>query len=96
MPFAAGPMTPWIVIGSVFVGIIFLILFFLFISFFGLWIQCKTTGTKIGFFDLIFMKFRKVHVGTIVRAAILSKQAGLPVTRKDLENHFLSAQTFLS
>jgi uncharacterized protein YqfA (UPF0365 family) len=66
-----------------------LILFFVFISFFGLWIQCKTTGTKIGFFDLIFMKFRKVHVGTIVRAAIISKQAGLPIGRSELENHYL-------
>ncbi len=79
----------FIAIGVVIVAIIFLIFFFLFISMFGLWIQCKTTGAKIGFFDLIFMKLRKVHVGTIVKAKILSVQAGLPMQTKELENHFL-------
>jgi len=82
-------MSTIIGIGIAFLVILGLIVLFVFISFFGLWIQCKTTGTKISFFDLVFMKFRKVHVGTIVRAAILATQAGLPVTRKDLENHFL-------
>lgn len=82
-------MHPIIIAMIVIAAVVGLILFLVFISFFGLWIQCKTTGARIGFFDLIFMKFRKVHVGTIVRAKILSVQAGLPMQTKDLENHYL-------
>lgn len=82
-------MHPIIIAAIVVAGIVGLILFFVFISFFGLWIQCKTTGARIGFLDLIFMKFRKVHVGTIVKAKILSVQAGLPMQTRELENHYL-------
>jgi len=82
-------MHPLVIFGIVILGIILLITFGVLVSFFSLWIQCKTTGAKIGFLDLIFIKLRKVNVGTIVRAKILTVQAGLPMSTRKLENHFL-------
>ena len=71
-------------------AIVNLILFFVFISFFGLWIQCKTTGVRIGFFDLVFMKFRKVHVALIVKNAIKAHVKQVNVSHRDLEAHYLA------
>jgi uncharacterized protein YqfA (UPF0365 family) len=87
--FAADPQIwPWIVGG---VGLVlFLILLFIFFSFVQLWIQCKLTGAKIGFLDMIRMKLCKVDYAMIVRQNIALVQAGVRVSTQEMEAHYLS------
>lgn len=75
--------------------IIILILFFVFMRFFRLWIQAKTTNAKISIFDLLGMTFRKVNPSVITRTKIMAVQAGLDeastgITSKSLEAHYLA------
>jgi uncharacterized protein YqfA (UPF0365 family) len=79
------------------VVLVFLALFFgvamlvVFVKYFRLWIQSKTTGAGIGIFDLLGMSFRKVDARVIVRSKIMAVQAGLEdVTTKALEAHYLA------
>ncbi len=72
----------------------FLIFFAVFARYFRLWIQSKTTGARIGIFDLLGMTFRKVNPTVIVRSKIMAVQAGLTdetgITSKTLEAHYLA------
>lgn len=84
----------WVLLGA---GVIFLlaILFLaIFARFFGLWIQCWSTGAGIGLFDLVMMTFRKVNPAVIVRSKIMAVQARLtesyPISTRALEAHFLA------
>ncbi len=65
-----------------------------FARYFRLWIQCVTTGARIGIFDLLGMTFRKVDPKVIVRSKIMAVQAGLTdamgITSKALEAHYLA------
>lgn len=71
-------------------ALIFLIFLFIFFSFIRLWIQSLMTGADISMFDLIGMKLRKVNYEMIVNQKIALVQAGVEVTTKDLESHFLA------
>jgi uncharacterized protein YqfA (UPF0365 family) len=75
-----------VVIGILVIGVVLLILF----SFFQLWIQARMTGARIGFLDLIGMRFRKVDYPMIVRQKIALVQAGVRVENRDLEAHYLA------
>ena len=55
-----------------------------------LWITAVFSGVKVGLFELVFMRIRKVPPGIIVRELITSSKAGLKVTTSDLETHFLA------
>ena len=71
-----------------------LIFFYVFVSYFWLWIQSVTTGASIGILDLLGMRFRKVVPSVIVRSKIMAVQAGLDestgITSKALEAHYLA------
>ncbi|MDZ4685348.1 MAG: flotillin-like protein FloA [Planctomycetaceae bacterium] len=71
-----------------------LIVFAVLARYLGLWIQCWSTGAKIGLTDLIFMTIRKVNPSTIARAKIMAVQSGLtdvyPLSTRDLESHYLA------
>jgi len=56
----------------------------------GLWFQALVSGVKISLLQLIFMRWRKVPPGGIVRAMIEGTKAGLEINRNDLEAHFLA------
>lgn len=78
---------------GIFVLLVFLIVFSIFIRYFGLWIQSKTTGAGIGILDLVGMTFRQVNPDVIVRAKIMAVQSGLDnqvITTKSLEAHYLA------
>jgi uncharacterized protein YqfA (UPF0365 family) len=45
--------------------------------YFGLWIQCLTTGAGISLPNLVMMSIRKVNPTVIVRSKIMAVQAGL-------------------
>ncbi len=76
-------------------GIIILILLYFFFSFFDLWIQALFTQSGVGFFEIMSMFFRKVdnkphHYRMITYAKIMSTQAGIPLSSRELESHYLA------
>jgi uncharacterized protein YqfA (UPF0365 family) len=73
----------------VFLGIIGLFLFFYFIPV-GLWITAVFANVKVTIGELIGMRIRKVPPGVIVNSLITATKAGLDVTTRDLETHYLA------
>jgi uncharacterized protein YqfA (UPF0365 family) len=73
----------------VFLGIILLILFFYFIPV-GLWITAVFANVKVTIGELIGMRIRKVPPGVIVNSLITATKAGLDITTRDLETHYLA------
>jgi len=74
----------------VFVALILLGGLFLFVKFFRLWIQARSSHANVPFSELIGMWLRKVNIKTIVISKISAVQAGLQVTTRDLESHYLA------
>ncbi len=56
----------------------------------GLWISAWAAGVKIGIFNLVGMRLRRVVPGKIVSPMIKSHKAGLPLGSDRLEAHFLA------
>jgi len=57
----------------------------------GLWITAIFSGVRVKLVDLIFMRFRKVPPGLIVKSLILATKAGITdVNSQLLETHFLA------
>ncbi len=79
---------------SVVGGIIVLVVFAIVMRYFGMYIQCVTTGAKIGLLNLIVMSLRKVNPSVIVRSKIMATQAKLyqhyDISTRDLEAHYLA------
>lgn len=73
----------------VFAGII---LFFIFLYFvpINLWITALFSGVKVGLFELVFMRIRKVPPRVIVESLITATKAGLKLTSAELETHYLA------
>ena len=62
----------------------------LFLKFFRLWLQAKLSRANVKFSELIGMWLRKVDIRTIVLSRITAVQAGVEITTKDLESHYLA------
>jgi uncharacterized protein YqfA (UPF0365 family) len=73
----------------IFLVVVFVALFFYFIPI-GLWISAVAAGVKVGFFNLIGMRLRRVAPALIVRPMIKSHKAGLQITSDQLEAHYLA------
>ncbi len=56
----------------------------------GLWFQALVSGVKISLIQLVFMRWRKVPPGVIVRAMIEGLKAGIDLYRDGLEAHYLA------
>jgi uncharacterized protein YqfA (UPF0365 family) len=67
-----------------------LILGLIFLAFFKLWIQAKAARANVTFMDLIGMWLRKVNTRSIVINKITAIQAGLKLSTRELESHYLS------
>jgi uncharacterized protein YqfA (UPF0365 family) len=83
-----GPPWTWII-----AGIAVLVLFVLSIivlRYASLWIQAYMTKADVSIFDLIGMSLRRVDSRTIVRTKITAVQAGIPVSTRELEAHYLA------
>ncbi|MBN1392568.1 MAG: flotillin-like protein FloA [Sedimentisphaerales bacterium] len=70
--------------------LVVLIFFLLFLKFFRLWLQAKLSKADVKFTELIGMWLRKVDTRTIVISKITAVQAGLSLTTRDLESHYLA------
>jgi uncharacterized protein YqfA (UPF0365 family) len=69
--------------------IIALALFFSFVPL-GLWISAAAAGVKVGIFNLIGMRLRRVIPTRVVNPQIKATKAGLNVSINQLEAHFLA------
>ncbi len=69
-----------------------IILFFVFLYFvpINLWITALFSGVRVGLFELVFMRIRKVPPRVIVESLITATKAGLKLTSTDLETHYLA------
>jgi len=72
------------------VGLFLLILILIIGKFFKLWLQAKLSRADVKFTELIGMWLRKVDSRTIVLSRIMAIQAGLEISQRDLESHYLA------
>ncbi|MFN8208104.1 MAG: flotillin-like protein FloA [Bacteroidales bacterium] len=84
MELVAGSMLLWVV------GIIVLVILFLYLVPLNLWFRALVSGVHISLFQLIFMRWRKVPPGIIVGALIEGTKAGIKLERDDMEAHYLA------
>jgi uncharacterized protein YqfA (UPF0365 family) len=88
---AEGEIVRVVLIGLVVVlGLLVLIAAFILAAFFKLWLRAYASKAEIRMLELIGMWLRKVNAQEIVDSKIMAVQAGLPLTTKELENHFLA------
>jgi len=84
---------PWKPVVVVFFAIAAFLLFLilvLFVRYFGLWFQALLSNADVKFLEILGMKFRKVNPFIIVPNKIMAVRAGLVLTTRDLESHFLA------
>ena len=82
-------MTPTIVAIIAVVIVLFLIVISWLVPI-GLWITAIAAGVKVGIFDLVAMRLRRVPPAAIVEPQINATKAGLSLSLDDLEAHFLA------
>jgi uncharacterized protein YqfA (UPF0365 family) len=70
--------------------VIIIVMFFFVGSSLSLWVQALVSGAKVGLFNIVFMKFRKVPPKLVVKAKIMAVKAGLAISTDELESHFLA------
>jgi len=87
---AGEPKRVIVVAFLVVIAIAVLVFFLLFLKFFRLWLQAKLSRADVKFSELIGMWLRKVDTRTIVLSKITAIQAGLTLTTRDLESHYLA------
>lgn len=72
------------------IGGIFLFFIFLYFVPVNLWITAVFSKVKVGLFELVFMRIRKVPPRVIVDSLITATKAGLNLTTSELETHYLA------
>jgi uncharacterized protein YqfA (UPF0365 family) len=87
---AAEPRNVFVAAVVVILIIAVLVLVLLFIKFFRLWLQAKLSRADVKFSELIGMWLRKVDTRVIVLSKIMGVQAGLTLTTRELESHYLA------
>ena len=70
--------------------LVVVVFFFVFLAFFRLWLQAKLSRADVKFSELIGMWLRRVPRSPIVLSKITGVQAGLTLTTRDLESHYLA------
>lgn len=71
-------------------AIILLVIVFVVSQFINLWIQALLSGARVGMFELVGMKLRRVDPRTIVFSRIRAVKAGINIPTNKLETHFLA------
>ena len=83
-------ISPAVLIPLIIVGVILLVCSLIFLKFFKLWLQARLSRADVKFSELIGMWLRRVDIRTIVLSRITATQAGLTITTRDLESHYLA------
>lgn len=66
------------------------IMIFLYFVPVSLWITALFSGVRVGLFELVFMRIRRVPPRIIVESLITATKAGLQVTTTEIETHYLA------
>ena len=82
--------SPWTLGGIIIGGIFLLIIVALAFQYVGLYLQAWVSGAKVGFIDLVMMRFRKVNAKSVVINRISGKKAGIEISTDQLEAHYLA------
>ncbi len=85
---ALNPATIPFTVILVVIVLVALVFQLLLLKFFRIWLQAKLSRADVTFAELIGMWLRKVDVREIVLCRITAVQAGLDLTRLDLESHY--------
>jgi uncharacterized protein YqfA (UPF0365 family) len=72
------------------ISIAVLVLLFFVGSAISLWVQALVSGARVGLFNIVFMRFRKVPPKLIVTSKIMAVKAGLDFSTDSLESHYLA------
>ncbi len=72
------------------VGALILIFIFLYFVPVNLWITARFSNVKVGLFELVFMRIRKVPPRVVVESLITATKAGLDISSTELETHYLA------
>ena len=72
------------------IAIAILVMLFFVGSAIALWVQALVSGARVGLFNIVFMRFRKVPPNLIVTSKIMAVKAGLDFSTDSLESHFLA------
>ncbi len=56
----------------------------------GLWYEARLSGVKVSWLTLIVMRWQKVPQELILKTLIRSKNAGLPLSARELADHYLA------
>ncbi len=83
-------MSNFFVILAVIAGVIAVILLFVVFSYLNLWLQALVSNARVGLFNIIFMRLRKVPPKLIVESKIMAVKAGIDVSSDELESHYLA------
>lgn len=87
---AIEPVTVALVAALMVAALIVLIIVAFIIQYFNLWLQAMLSKARVGYLQLIGMKFRKVDPKTIVLSRIRAAKAGLEVKTEQMETHYLA------
>jgi len=87
LPLADGEWI-WVILGIC--GVIAFVIFLVIAQFFNLWLQAFSAGANVSMWELIGMRLRKVDSRQIVLSKISAIQAGLNMTTRQLEAHYLA------
>jgi len=83
-------LSPWMIGLLVVAGVIGIAFVLLILSYGPLWLQARLSGASVSFSELIGMRFRKVNVRTIVVSRVTAVRAGLSLSTRQLESHYLA------
>lgn len=86
----SGAGTGLLIAGGIVLAIILLVIFVFALQFVGLYIQAITSNAKVGFFEMIGMKLRKVDIRTVVINRIRGVKAGMDIPTNLIETHYLA------
>ncbi len=84
-------MGNWILITIGIVAALFLLIMIAVVGqFINLYIQALLSNAKVGLFEIIGMRLRKVDIRAVVYARIRAVKAGIPISTAQLETHYLA------
>lgn len=82
-------MEPISIVVIIILAIVGLFIFLYFVPI-NLWITALFSGVRVGLFELVFMRIRKVPPSIVVNSLITATKAGLKISTTDLETHYLA------
>jgi uncharacterized protein YqfA (UPF0365 family) len=82
------PVVITLAMAVVFLLVTFAILI-VFLRTFRPWMQATMTGTPVSVFDILGMRFRRIDVNAVLKALIMTRQAGVALSCRQVESAYL-------